>query len=128
MEYTLETLIPHFRAIVARKGENYIYEPLKKGSFINNGCFYHDEGEPSCGVGHVLHRIGVTIQTLRDMDADHNTNIGDQYSRLARDYNITFDRGAMALMESFQDDQDQGINWGRCLEDGIAWAEKVQRL
>lgn len=127
-EYTLETLLPHFRAIVADKGEDYVYEPIRKGTHLTDGCFYHNEGQPSCGVGHVLHRIGVPIEALKLMDEGFETSIGDQYSRLAQDHSITFDIGAKSLMESFQDDQDNAISWGDALKASILWAEKVQRL
>lgn len=126
MEYTYEDLLPHFRAIVAEEGEDFIY-PMRTTEHGVIGCYYSWDGAPDCGVGRVLHRIGLSVDDLRTMD-DMGEELGMLYSWLEQGHQIAFTAGAQTLMEWFQSWQDEGVPWGKSLQQAIKKVDQYSRL
>lgn len=125
-QYTYEDLLPRLRAIVAEEGEDFVYG-RRRDEDNNVGCYYQWNGKPDCGVGRVLYRLGVPIETLQAMDRSGET-ISQHYPRLRQDHNIWFSPAAEALMESFQQDQDEQVPWGDALNSAITWADRIAKL
>lgn len=124
-QYTYEDLLPRLRAIVAEEGEDFVYGQRHDGD--NIVCCYQWNGKPDCGVGRVLYRLGVPIETLQAMDRSSET-ISYHYPRLRQDHNIWFSPAAEALMELFQQDQDEQVPWGDALNNAITWADRIAKL
>lgn len=103
--------------VVDRAGEDFVYEHKDmtdlRGSFeyggLSRGCRYVEEGHPSCLVGHVLVRTGVSLEALNKLDM-----LGVSASSLA-DYGIQADMGAQRVLGAAQEVQDSGKSWGEAL-------------
>lgn len=97
--------------LVDAYGEDYVYgRANSEVSLIPDDCRYELDGHPSCLVGHVLHRAGVTISQLLDLDT-HGTSPGE-FSGMGLD--VTDEAGE--LLGRAQGMQDLGVPWGRCLQ------------
>lgn len=76
---------------------------------------------PSCGVGALLHKLGVTGADLYNPETQQEWNtytgawsvINDVVTPLK---DIHFTNPAITFLESFQENQDEGRNWGDCYE------------
>src|SRR5690606_3954990 len=88
------------RAVVAERGEQYRYLPPGGDGL----CVYADAGAPSCLVGHVLHRAGITVDELDEMNGEIGN--GEMSERLR------LDSDAVELLRHMQEQQDAGAAWG----------------
>lgn len=105
------------REAVNEFGENYVYE----NSGEPGQCVYVLNGAPSCLVGHALHKLGVSLEFLREMDDGSEELAGSvPASSVAlvlggrHIANIT-EKARMAFMEA-QGMQDEGNEWGYSLD------------
>lgn len=93
------------REVVAEYGENFRYRwPGEKTQ-----CVYAYDGAPSCLVGHVLHRAGVTVDELHDMAGA----IGEADDNLPG--RVHLDDDANRLLRLMQGHQDGRIPWGQAV-------------
>lgn len=97
--------------LVDAYGEDYVYgRASSEGSPVQDDCRYEHNGVPSCLVGHVLHRAGVTISQLLDLDTRGTSPV--EFSGMGLD--VTQEAGQ--LLGRAQGMQDVGVPWGRCLQ------------
>lgn len=105
---TLELL----REVIAEKGEDFVYEPLVDENGLST-CRYLDQGQPSCLVGHVLYRAGISPAELAGVeditpDSSSETWLGWGTPR------------AIDLLADVQEKQDRHVAWGEALASAIA--------
>ena len=91
---------------VAQEQPEHVYE---KGEF--GRCNYERNGEPSCIVGHAMHRLGVSTFDLREFDASGDSAIED-IIEANQDLFDRDDKLSMELLIDAQNSQDQGLPWG----------------
>ncbi|KAF4408621.1 hypothetical protein [Streptomyces lycii] len=85
---------------VALERPEYVYDEQDE----DGSCQYVNNGAPSCLVGHVLHRLGVPLDVLRERE-------GDKALHVARDLLSVSDVTAGCLNRA-QIRQDDGETWG----------------
>ena len=119
--FTRGTVRQAFLDILEERGRDHVYE----GRDAEGNCRYFKDGEPSCIVGHIVHRIdpelGRSIAALED-EWGHSEefvrlNQGDLIfntddDRLAGYRCITQDLGLAEALEKAQGVQDRGGEWG----------------
>ena len=109
----VNTVLPE---IVAEHGRDYIYYAGP------SGCVYVHNGEPSCLIGHFLHRLGVSLERLKA--ADESTDGGTSASDLLRQLQ---DEGVVDVeshrvihaLSVIQSEQDSEVCWGQASGLGI---------
>lgn len=96
------------RAVVAETGQGYVNR---------DGCTYVDVAGvgPHCLVGRVLHRAGVTVDELSEMDRRTPTDI--LWARLPRRVVVTWP--ARLVLDRAQAVQDAGHAWGYALAEAL---------
>ncbi len=116
-DITYESALEALKAAVAEKGEDYVY------AWVDYKCVYSHNGKPSCGVGHVLHRLGVDTEGFEHTTM--NTKMFDSLAYRLRDLSvITITQSAIDLLREFQNCQDEGRTWGEALDIAILFAEQ----
>ena len=102
-EETLELL----ESVVAENGTDFVYPDEWKDSI--GTCLYvkPDGSGPACIVGNVLHRAGVPLDELSQMEGQAADTVSGRYG---------FDSEASMLLWRAQDEQDAGNTWGDALE------------
>lgn len=106
---TFDMALEALNAAVDEKGDDYVYEG--EGTF----CAYVANGEPSCIVGNALHRLGVSIPTLAEMDycAIGGAVITSPKVLEVLEYRgFTLDYDAVMLLSAAQTLQDDQVPWG----------------
>lgn len=121
-------LIHTLREVVAERPD-YVYiapEGMAANRYVGSGCLYvHGTGEaatPGCGIGALLHRLGIPLDELRRHE-------GTGAGRLIYDLlNVTGPaaNAACNLCDVFQDLQDRRFTWGYALNAAEAWAGTAQ--
>jgi hypothetical protein len=97
--------------IVSEQGEDFIYQPLPG---TDGQCQYVHGDQPRCLVGHVLFRLGVPLDALRELDDGTGANIG--VVDLAWALNLDMPAEAQNALSAAQDRQDGGETWGVALQ------------
>lgn len=119
------------RETVKVNGEDFIYFAPPSAGF----CSYADadEGAPSCLVGHLLHRHGVSVEDLLAEDAGRlvplsNGNFahGGGAFDIGPDFGIE-DEDVRSLLNVAQVAQDNKIPWGKAVEDAIHDTDQRRR-
>lgn len=119
-ELTYDRALELAREVVADFGEDYLYpedhkrvqwvdEPESPGNPLS--CVYVHNGAPSCIVGQILHRHGVSVDDLAAEEFDSADPVSYRLARAtveARDF-----------LNEVQNRQDNGKTWGQSLELGI---------
>ena len=108
---TLERAKQLAAEVVADMGAEYVYEPPVAGGF----CVYDHEGQPSCLVGHIIHRH--SMEMYDDVVRDHSTN---DVAGLPLSW---FDGGARAFLGRAQHEQDNSAPWGQAVETALDYLE-----
>lgn len=91
---------------VAQEQPEYVYERGEAGK-----CHYERNGQPSCIVGHAMHRLGVSTFDLREFDAAGDSAIEDIIEANPDMFDKDDEPGMELLIEA-QDRQDQEVPWG----------------
>lgn len=117
---TYERAVELAREVVAEFGADYVYPMEHKRQECEGStpsCVYVHKGCPSCLVGQILHRHGVSLEDLslwefrsawETSDAVANTELS------ARDF-----------LWEIQSVQDSGRCWGEAVEVGVAHIKAV---
>ena len=94
---------------VAAEQPDYVYqEPL---------CRYQIDGKPSCIIGHALHRLGVSVDTLAMLDGGeqgdgvHAVNLPSYIPILVEEGS----RSELVALGEAQEAQDDRIPWGEAV-------------
>lgn len=97
---------------VVRGNESYVYRSEDHG----DRCVYEYDGKPSCVVGQVLYRAGVSIDVLAELDdLDYSSFMDDDPVDVLKEAGLTMTKPARNLLVMVQTRQDQGISWGSAL-------------
>lgn len=117
---TLERTNELLDAAVAEKGADYIYTDTRgfRAAPGSDGadCQYVHGNRPGCLVGNVLHRAGVELERLLQVEG---FGVGDVDFQEYLD--VTCDEGVLDLLSEAQQRQDGGDTWG----DSVAYARGV---
>lgn len=93
---------------MVRKDPGYVYERPLSG-----GCRYAQWNLPDCGVGRVLHSLGVPIETLNAMDDIFSSEIHqDTVLGVLSRAGFELDERAVTVLSRFQYGQDSGTPYG----------------
>lgn len=109
-------------AVVDEKGGDYVYE----GGRMSRTYAAYDE--PSCIVGNALHRLGVSISTLTEMDRrtiDGAAISSRKVLEVLEGSGFILDNDAVMLLATAQVLQDAEIPWGDAVrmarEEPVEW-------
>lgn len=113
---TKEDALRALREAVAEKGAEYVYE-LENDL---DSCKYVKDGEASCLVGNALHRLGVPIEVLTELDYAYLGNTSatiDQTAALdvLMAHSVTLSSEAVTALQNAQRSQDRTDTWGKAL-------------
>lgn len=112
---TREEAIRYLREVVDEKGADYVY-PLSEHHSL---CTYVHEDQPSCIVGHVLYRAGLTVEQLKTLDSPGVPVRETSISTLWKEdlLPIDIDQDAIDALHVAQVSQDSQSTWGEALAD-----------
>lgn len=121
VEITLDESKQYLGEAVKEKGAEYVYKNVTRGRGSET-CAYFDPKtkKPSCLVGHVLVRKGVTFERLHARERNLYTDV---QGLIDADI-IKVDNETQALLDLAQRAQDQGQTWGSALETALAEYEE----
>lgn len=94
---------------VAKEQPDHVYD--RSGPDGKNKCSYQRYGQPSCIVGHALHRLGMQIHELEEFDDLGDSGIGDIVLYHSGELFEIDDRDALEFVCRTQDLQDQEETW-----------------
>jgi hypothetical protein len=112
---TYDRAVELAREIVAEFGEDYVYPEDHKrheyGDDDNQGgnmlCVYVHEDKPSCIVGQILHKHGVSVEALKAHEFKGARTVS--YATAEADEKARF------FLTGAQSHQDKGNTWGEAL-------------
>lgn len=107
---TYDRAVELAREVVADFGEDYVYPESEKRRETDGSlpsCVYVHEGCPSCLVGHILHRHGVSLEDL----SQHEFRGAWTVSTKLADAEF----GARFFLDVAQGRQDKGMPWGEAV-------------
>ena len=109
IQLTLDEVVADLRAIVAEKGEGYVYP--------NYSCVYFEPtGEPSCVVGQVMARHGVSREDLDSIAVRTRWLNSSAAVRLFAEGIIDCEPEVRGLLMRAQDISDSHDMWGAILD------------
>lgn len=106
-----EDMLAALEQVVDERGGDFRYQSPNRKQ-----CVYEFEGEPSCGVGLALYKLGVPINTLSDMDRPGRISLSSTQVIL-RDAGFEMAESAIKVAWRFQFLQDSCKNYAHCLEE-----------
>lgn len=119
---TFDMALEALNAAVDEKGSDYVYE----GGRTSRTYVAYDE--PSCIVGNALHRLGVSISTLTEMDRrtiDGAAISSRKVLEVLEGSGFIIDNDAVMLLATAQVLQDAEIPWGDAVrmarEEPVEW-------
>lgn len=117
MRLTLQEVIEDAKEVIKGK-EDYVYvDPLGNTAGVprtNLFCVYFDTatGQPSCIVGHIFARHGITYENV----VHNNVNfVGDAL----QEAKVEAEPRAVDFMRKMQSSQDMGVTWGAAYAKAI---------
>lgn len=111
--------------VVDAYGEGTVYEKVRltvNDEIVDDygiGCRYQYKQQPSCLVGHVIHRAGVPMSTLEAMDVN-----GVAANELTS-YPTGVTVNGASVLNAAQIAQDQGKTWGEALENARKQYDRI---
>ena len=113
IQLTLERTKQLLAEAVAEKGADYVYttpDGEQGNEDVSPNCFYVHGFQPGCIVGHVLHKAGVSLASLREEESNNASGV---LSSLRPD--LPYEPGVDVLLNEAQQAQDQGVPWGEAV-------------
>jgi len=104
---TYDRALELLREVIAEKGEDFVYEPIGE----DETCLYVHDDQPSCIVGHVLVRAGVSLPELVAVETCTPRDV-----TRAPAFLTWADERARRLLTRVQDGQDNSKPWGLALD------------
>lgn len=100
--------------VVTEFGADYKY-PIehKRDDGLKLSCVYVHDGKPSCLVGQILYRHGVSLESLAQYEFSGAGVMTYQVTEAEND--------AVAFLDVMQYYQDSGQTWGNALEAGLEY-------
>lgn len=123
MNLTGQGALGLLRLAVFEKGDKYVYPLALQGP---GDCQNFENGQPSCIVGHVFEKLGVTYDLALAAGIDGSVGAAGSIARLKSHgwTDWTFSLEATCVLISAQSWQDRGSTWG----EALAAAEKSLEL
>jgi hypothetical protein len=120
--YVYDETLAKLKEVVKAKGEDFVYygDP---NHLTDPSCFYVKNGEPDCGVGHVLIAFDVPSYLLESEGGFGYMFAEGVLAELARRGIAVFDSQSRSLLMTFQRHQDAHIPWGESLQRAIKYTE-----
>lgn len=117
VDLTLDEAKELLNRAVEERGRTYIYQ-----SPVEGACVYFDPegGCPSCLVGHVLAYKGFSLD---DFSPGSNINRWE-VAQLVESGFLLVDDETQTLLTIAQTEQDDGMTWGRAVEEALATYEE----
>lgn len=112
MTLTWRQALEYLRAAVEERGEDYVYARSNQGRL--SFCTYERGGQPSCIVGEVLHRAGVSIKQLKKLDMPGSSGIRNLAANGILPIDVELE--AVERLSVLQALQDSGETWGFVLQ------------
>jgi hypothetical protein len=109
---TLEQVVADLRQI-AHDQPDHVCPYLGSETDRTMTCAYFAEGQPSCIVGHILARHGITQDDLGPLN--HGADVSD----LVMNEIIDIDLWTEDLLLVAQQEQDAGSPWGRAVQEAL---------
>lgn len=117
IEITIEDVKEFLTSLVETEGEEYVYEAWDENRW-GKRCTYVKDGVGDCAVGRYLIHKGVSPERLQRFD---NQTYAESASEVLRTLKyedvLTYDELGPVALNTFQNEQDAGVPWGRCLHD-----------
>lgn len=135
--------------LVKEKGSDYVYPFSSDSDNLDGDCRYVDyvakdggeivsawlpddvemqkavettyDMEPSCIVGHLVHRAGVPLEHLLGANTDSIENLWESYNFMPQRWNGSENEKIRAALSKLQSAQDVGTSWG----DAVARFKKT---
>lgn len=116
LKLTYEQAKADLEALAAERPD-YVYEaPEKEEEDEAPICMYFHENAPSCIVGHVMARHGMTQDQLTSFE-----NAGTAVYGLFANDTLQVDRKTGVMLSRAQAMQDQGSTWGDSVAEAIEY-------
>lgn len=112
---TYDRAVELAREVVAEFGEDYVYpESVKVSEYEATPptCVYVHDDKPSCLVGQILHKYGVSLEALSLNEFRGAWTVSGTLADA--------DDKARFFLSSAQDSQDKGEPWGTAVEFGLS--------
>lgn len=122
--YTYDETLAKLKEIVKNKGEGFIYYG-KPEEPDDVACYYVKNGEPDCGVGHVLVAFDVPSSLLEEDGTFGGTFADSLLEHLEYHEIVAFDDRARSLLVAFQRWQDARASWGKSLRSAIEYVSEL---
>lgn len=116
---TYDRAVELAREVVAEFGEEYTYPASHKRAESESSipsCVYVHEGCPSCLVGQILHRHGVSLDELAKNEFRGAWFIAEDLAGA--------DAKTRLFLDTVQDKQDGGATWAQAVNNGVSWVEE----
>jgi hypothetical protein len=110
------------RELVAERGESFVYLFVPDEDGMND-CVYFEGITPSCGVGVVLGKKGITPLDLER--GDNNRAWRMLYPMLSDRGILEMDQKTSTLLRIFQSEQDGQRPYGEALETALSEVSRV---
>lgn len=101
--------------------EDFVYKADQRAEGNTPVCLYVEDGAPSCLVGQVLARAGVSVDVLSSIDSA-NSGQSESIDEAYLGDDVKIDDDARFVLSKAQVWQDSGFTWGRALEHARLWA------
>lgn len=121
---TLRQAVLHAEAIVAELGRDFVYERTAS-MYGAKGCWYVAKDKPSCLVGRILHRHGVSVETLALWEGVNARDMGPNglcHSRRRQPTRHLLEGPAVTYLDALQSAQDNSVRYGKALDEARVWA------
>lgn len=122
---TFDAIVEDLRAIIAEKGEDFVYEPVPvpgESGWADTTCVYFNpaDNSPSCIVGHWVAKRGVPAEVVIDRGLNEWTNTGSLIQDLEHGGTLPHvTTVGTDLLASVQHLQDRGVPWGEALSRAL---------
>lgn len=125
---SFEDAVLDMKHLIEERGEDYVY-PFYRGK---GTCYYfEDDGQPSCAVGGILARHGVTAQDM-DYWSMNESSVADLI-RPSWDYakeehvdppiHLDVDHKTADYLRQLQGNQDSGMSWGEAHDAAMRFVQ-----
>lgn len=103
MFLNINEVVPTIASIVEDLGPDHV------GVSSGIGCVYFEDETPSCIVGHLLHRRGMSAQQMEYAGVN-----GESFDAAFIELGIRTSLEARVYLYILQQLQDKGVPWGEC--------------
>lgn len=118
---TYDRAVELAREVVAEFGEGYVYPEYQKAAESpgsSPSCVYVYDGKPSCLVGQILHRHGVSLVALSMREFSGAWFVSAELCHASEK--------TRQFLDSAQSSQDKGNTWGEAVKDGLKWVAEYK--